>query len=376
MLYYALGDAILSGEEYSEDTTRHQITDFFANLSAGRTPANIRLPTGMLTPFNLIRGLEIPGQPVEFPKIGIGKPLSIMIREIYTGKYPGGGLFGNKKDLLVTSAIKSITSFDAKPRAVNFLQNDISAKYHLFRPSASQQGTPLVFYSPALIERALTLDLTMVFDSFPNQAFETLGGAFQTAAGIPIFLAQSVYLLAAGAIAKIAGSLGEALFDGKPVFSASEPLDIYLPGTAPLQPGFAIITDGNVDNIDKDFRATYSVNSTGKVVDSSGKSYDGEAPYIVISYDGTATDEYASFAPTAASVAILTRFFGMKDGQAQPIDSLLDAVKLYNDFTYRQEIDKVDKQLGTLPEGKEKEDLKKKREALAKNILTDLLKKP
>jgi hypothetical protein len=191
-----------------------------------------------------------------------------------------------------------------------------------------------------LIEKSLTLDLELVFDQFPREVFNTIGDTFQTVAGIPIFLSQSVYLLAAGAIAKIVGTAGEALFDGRPVFTASDPLNIYWPGEPPLPSGFALVTDGNVDNIDKDFRRKYKVNAAGQVVDDAGNPYGG-----------------------------------MKDGQPQPLGSLLDAVKLYNDFTFRQEIDRLDKQIESLPSGEEKDNLMKKREALAKNILTDLLKK-
>jgi len=78
--------------------------------------------------------------------------------------------------------------------------------------------------------------------------------------------------------------------------------------------------------------------------------------------------------PAAASAAILSRCFDMKDGQAQPIDSSLDAGKLYNDFTYRVDIDRIDKLISALPDGQDKDDLRIKWEALAKNILADLLK--
>lgn len=377
MLYYAQGSAIITEDELFEKKTYAKLLGFYADLEANREPSKIMFSTGTLTLDNVIREIKIPDvSPVPFQKIGPGQPLTIMIREVYTGKYPSRGLFGSKKDMLVTSAIKSITTFDAKPRAINFLKGDVSAKSLLMRPSATEQGTPIVFYSPALLEKSLTLDLSIVFDQFPQEVFATIGDTFKAAGGIPIFLSYSVYLLAAGAIAKIVGTAGEALFDGKPVFTASEPLNIYWPGEIPLQPGFALITDGNVDSIDKDFRSKYQVNAAGQVVDKSGNQYNGEIPYIVMSLDGTAHEELTSFAPTAASAAILSRFFGIKDGYAQPLGSLLDAIKLYNDFSFRQEIERLDKQIASLPDGDEKTGLMKKREALAKNILTDLLKKP
>lgn len=377
MLYYAQGSALITEDELFEKQTYAKLSRFYVDLEAKRKPTTIMFSTGTLALDNVIKAIEVPDtEPVPFQDIGPGQPLTIAIREVYTGKYPSGGLFGSKKDMLVTSAIKSITTFDAKPRAINFLKGDISAKSRLMRPSATEQGAPIVFYSPALLEKSLTLDLSIVFDQFPQEVFTTIGDTFTAAAGIPIFLSYSVYLLAAGAIAKIVGTAGEALFDGKPVFTASEPLNIYWPGEIPLRPGFALITEGNVDSIYKDFRSKYQSNAAGQVVDKSGNPYDGDIPYIVISLDGTPQEELASFTPTAASAAILSRFFGIKDGQAQPLGSLLDAIKLYNDFNFRQEIERLDKQIAGLPDGDEKTSLMKKREALAKNILTELLKKP
>lgn len=376
MLYYAQGTALVSAEELFETPALDDLFAFHADLRRGKTPRPIAFSTGSITKKNAIRGFDsgIRGKPVEFQPIGPGLPLTVMIREIYTGKYPTGGFFGGKKaDLLVTSAVKSIGTFDAKPRAMNFLKEKVPPRSRLERPAASEQGTPVVFYTPAVVERSLTLDLTLVFDTFPKEVFETVGSAFQTAAGIPIFLSYNIYLLAAGMIARLAGAAGEALFDGSPVFSPSVALDISLPGKPPLQPGFALIVDGNIDSVDGDFRLKYHVDATGKVVDEGGREYQGEIPYVVVSYDGTEYQEFSSFAPTAASAAILDRFFGVKDKQAVPINTLIDAIKVYNDVQFRKEVDRLDEKMAKLPEGDEKNKLKEKRNAYVKNILEDIL---
>jgi hypothetical protein len=377
MLYYAQGTALVSPEELFESPAFDKLSSFHTDLRKGRAPRPVTFSTGKVTKENAIRGFATGArgaEPVAFPPIGPGRPLAIMIREIYTGKFPGGGLFGSKKDLLVTSAIKSIATFEAQPRAINFLTQKVSAKNRLERPKASEQGTPVVFYSPALLDRSLTLDLTLVFDTFPKEAFETVGRTFQAAAGIPIFISYSAYLVAAGAVAKIVGALGELLFDGSPAFRPSVALDLQLPGKPPLEAGFALITDGNVDSIDPDFRSKYHVSATGKVVDEKSKEYQGEIPYIVVSYDGTEYKEFSSFTPTAASAAILERFFGIKDKQAQSMDTLMDAIKLYNDVRFRRDADRLDDQIAKLPDGEEKSRLKEKRDAYVKNIMEDILR--
>ena len=254
------------------------------------------------------------------------------------------------------------------------MQNEIKSKHRTSRPSASTQGTPIIFYSPALLERSLTLDLTIIFDNFPKEIFEQVGNFFSSAAGLPIFLAQSAYLVGAGMLLKIIGDIGEAVFDGNPSFNSSDAIDIFLPGSKPMLPGFALITDSNVDQLDPNFRNNFQINSAGKVVNSAGKEYDGDVPYLVISLDGTKSDELKDFTPTAASAAVLSKFFGVKNKQEQSLDVLLDALKLYNDFSYRKQIDQLDEKITNSTDKDEKADLQKKREALLKNIGETLLK--
>lgn len=364
MLYYTAGDAIVTKEEFFEKIHGGELSELSPVRGVPKLSRSITFSTGKLTPEN-----AIPFQP-----IGIGKPLTIMIRQIYTGKYPDS-FFGSNKDMLATSAVKSITSSEEKPRALNFLMEKVSTNNVIERPPAVSQGTPFVFYSPALVENSLTLDLSIVFDNFPQQLFTIIGNAFQTAAGIPIFLPYSTYILGLSGIAKLAGSIGEAVFDGKPAFSSSDGLDFFLPGAIPVPSGFALVTDRNMDTIDPMFREKYQVDKSGQVVDKSGKKYRGDIPFIVISFDGTAQKELESFAPTAATAAILSRFYGMKDGQQQNLDTLIEAIKLYNDLKYRTQVDTLDKEIETSKDDAKKEELKKKRDALAKNIITDLLKK-
>jgi hypothetical protein len=383
MIYYAHGDAIVSQEEIQDDPSLPaKLSLFYSDLSGGSKPDSIEFSTGNLNAENALLTMDLappgaPPEPIEWTPIGLGKPLTIMIREVYTGKYPkGGGIFGGGgKDMLVTSAVKSIAAFDAKPRAHNFLQDKISPKDRLQRPSAGRQGTPFVFHSPALLERSLTMDLTMVFDTFPKEVFDQVGDIFSSAAGIPIFQVHSVYLLAAGMLTKLLGQAGEAIFDGKPVFNASDGIDIALPGTPPMPPGFALITSENVDQLDKDFRKQQHVNAAGEVVDKNGNEYQGDIPYVVISVDGAPMEELASFTPTAASAAVLSRFFGIKDGQQLPLNLIVDAIKLYSDLTYRKQIDLLDPQIKALPAGDPKRKaLEEKRAALLANILEDVLK--
>ena len=376
MIYYALGSALITGDELFTPSVQEKITEFTSNLLKTKTSEEITFSNGIMSPQDFtetITTLNTNNQ-IEFKPIGLCLPLTIMIREVYTGKYPKTNIFSGKKGMLITSAVKSIATFEAKPKAINFLQNEIGSHHRTSRPSASTQGTPIIFYSPALLERALTLDLTMVFDNFPKEIFEQVGNFFSSAAGLPIFLAQSAYLVGAGMLLKLIGDAGEAIFDGNPSFNSSDAIDIFLPGSPPMLPGFALITSGNVDELDQNFRDAYKINSEGKVVDSAGKQYTGDVPYIVISLDGTKSEELESFTPTAASAAVLSKFFGVKNKQEQSLDVLLNALKLYNDFSYRKQIDQLDEKIATTTDKDEKAAFQKKRDALLKNIGENLLK--
>lgn len=376
MIYYAQGNALVSAEEMFQPSVLTAVSDFHADLTAGKEPAPVTFASGELTARNaLVAAAAELGAPIEFKPIGLGLPLTIMIRQVYTGKFPKGGLFGGGKDMLVTSAIKSITSFNAKPRAINYLMDKVSTKSRIARPPAAKDGTPIIFYSPALLERAMTLDLTMVFDTFPQETFNQVGDTFKDAAGIPIFQVASTYLLGAGMITKLIGKAGEAIFDGKPVFESSDAVDIALPGGRPIPSGFALITTDNIDSIDSTFRAKFQVDASGKVIDDAGNEYTGDIPYIVISYDGSPVEEFNSFSPTAASAAILSRFFGIKDGQNLPLDIVIEGMKLFNDLTFRKQVDEIDKKLAGLVAGDpKKKELEDKRKALVENILESTLK--
>jgi len=397
MLYYAPGNAIVTAKEMSDKAV--DLRGFYTDLSEGRAPKDIVFSTGELTIDNAVRGFdsdrnaiataeEVPvkasavdlldlsesgaGAVVPWTQIGPHLPLTIMIREVYTGKYPSWG----GKDMLVTSAVKSLTSFNAQPRAINFLKKKVPSKSRIERPSAATPGTPIIFHSPALLEDSLTLDLTMVFDDFPQEVFDQIGGLLGAAAGIPIFYAYGGYLMGASIVARIAGKIGEKIFDSAPEFNSSDAINMALPGSAPASSGFMLITRDEVDPIDNEFRSKYHVDTFGRVVDDKGQGYNGDIPYIVISLDGTLQPGFASFAPTAASAAVLSKFFGMEGTQNQNSEMLVDAMKLYNDLNYRQQVDRIDekiKQLSTTNPAKVKP-LKETRDALVANILEDVLK--
>lgn len=379
MLYYAYGTSLLTREEADDISATDKIRELLHQFATTRkAPRAIDLLYGSFSVEMSAPQLAVASANGVTPwePIGVGKPITIDIREVYTGKYPSSTIWGRSNSpMLLTSAVKSVATYDAKPRAINFLSPKVEANSRLARPGATEHGTPVVFYSPAMVDRSITVDIGIVFDKFPQEAFDAIGNAFKSAAGIPVFLAQSFYLLAAGEIARIAGAVGEALFDQDPVFDTSSAIDLALPGSTPSEAGFMLIAPNDVDAIDPSFRTAYQI-SNGRLIDKGGKPYGGDIPYVILGLDGTQRDDLANFAPTAASAAVLSRFFGAKDGQSLSLEPLLDALKLYSDLSYREKLDRLDKRLASMKDGAEKDALKTQRDALLKNIGNDLLRPP
>ena len=173
----------------------------------------------------------------------------------------------------------------------------------------------------------------------------------------------------ASSIVKLAGNLGQALFDGRPVFSATETIDFDTPGAPIAEAEFRVLCNPSFDA--SEFRF---IPRRGLVANET--VYDGPEPYIVISLDGKKRPELESFTATAASAAVMQKFFNLKDGAEAAIDALVEGMKLFNDSRFRAQVDAIDKKLagGIDPNSAEGKELAERRQALAANILNDLMK--
>jgi hypothetical protein len=313
---------------------------------------------------------ETPFEPIEF-----GKPLTAEIRWVYTGQYPKQSFGQKTKDMIVSSAFKSIATFDEAPRAVNLLERKVKPKTNA-EWKAVGKGTPLAFYTPAVAEPATLATFEFVFDNFPNEILEKLGGAIAEAGAIPVFAPQKLYFLAASFILKLVASGGHSLFDGDIAFSATETIAFARPGQAPTPAGWRILARKQ----DAQIITKLSVGKDGQLFEND-KAYAGDLPYVVISLDGTQVDKYASFTPTAASAALLDKFYGVKDKDQQILNTVVEALKVYSDFRFRTEADRLDKAIKALKPNdpdyaKKKAKLEAELEAAKKNIVKDELKPP
>lgn len=69
---------------------------------------------------------------------------------------------------------------------------------------------------------------------------------------------------------------------------------------------------------------------------SDSSPYDGDDPVVVVTIDGSQVGGVSNFTPLLASSSVLARFFNQKENSEVAMDTILDAVKLANDLTFRK----------------------------------------
>ena len=366
-MFYVLGTAFVTEEELRG--RQSSIRDFNEMFRKDRNRAKVDFSTGTLRGDNIMEGEKI----TPFKPIKIGLPLTIEIRHVYTGKFPEPGWGGKEKDMLVTSAMKhNIGAIDASPRAINILEKKVLPKYSTDGLSVTTKGTPLVYYSPALIEKNSVLKLEVGFDDFPKEFFDAISNVLIQASGIPIFMAANSYLVAGGIIAKLAGDIGERLFEKPPVLGAKEKIFFERSGESIPIADFRVVTNDN--SIDEDLLKQLKFDVNKGLVDEAGRPYDGDEPYMVISLDGGKNEEYKGFTPTVASTALIEKFYGIvQDEQKKPLDLFIDAAQLYSDFSLRCRADDLEEKLKN-PNSDDYEKTKQLYNALRENIKNKDLK--
>jgi hypothetical protein len=304
-----------------------------------------------------------------FVQISVGQPLSIVLRQVYTGRFPQKHLLSNSKPMLLTTALKDITTTSAAVRAVNIVKDKVQPGAAFSGPAASAEGTSLVYYSPAVASPLITVTVELIFQDLDPQIFDRASQLFGSLGGIPIFMPASGYLMGASTILKLAGNIGQALLDGQPVLSESMQIDFSFGGGSIPVPGFWVFSANPID------LSTFKFDPANGLIDNSGKPYSGDEPYVVLSVDGAKVQGLSNFTPLLATAGVLSRFYNQKDGSEVLSDTILNSVKLYNDLTYRKKADDLKQQLAGLQQSSSDfANIKSQYDALVANIEEPRLK--
>lgn len=303
----------------------------------------------------------------QFEAIGIGKPLTILIRHVYTGKHPKS-LIGGGREMCVVTGLKDYSVFAASSRAINFLQKDIRPRTHFKAPSTFTGGTSVVAYSPAVVTDSLHFTVEMAFDRFPDKLMGTISAALGSLAGIPLMVPAQGALLAASSVLKIGSDWADALIDGRASFSVTDTLDFNIPGVAQPRADFRVMCRADFDP------SGFRYDPQRGLVAPGGTLYDGESPYVVVSLDGATRKSLEKFSATVATAEVLKQFFSMRDGAEASVEALLSAFKLANDLKFRDQAKELAASMEAEPDPAKKSGMQKRLDALKKNILSPELK--
>ena len=347
-------------------------------LEAPKTSRTERAALESVTDFSAKEIDVRDGTSTPFVPIDAGNPLTVEIRAVYTGKHPKKKGLRKRNDFLMTSSMKSISQIAGQPKALNMLIENINKNQYIQNVSPSQQGTPLVYYSSALVEPNTTIEFEFGFDEFDESVFSSIANLFGEAAKLPIFLPQAGYLLAGEQLMKTGGKLASLLFDKGSVFKGSDSIELLRAGAPKSQAGFYLMTD---NRLPIDVQRSFALDSkTLTMVEKANpaKPYMGDIPYVIFSLDGRNMDEYyKNFEPQAASADLLSRFY--KDGNNWDvgIDVLIEGMTLVNDMKFRDKAQDMVDALGKSGiTDEQKAALLKRLDSYNANIQTDNLKLP
>lgn len=308
-------------------------------------------------------------EPTPFSPIGIGKPLIIRLHTVYLGDLRTS-IFTNKQDVMVTSAIKDDITFDAAVKSVNQIF-DKAKNYELLVPKALNEGTELVYYTKALDQNKLLVDFEIKADKFKQEIVDGISGALAGAAGVPLFVAYSPYLLVGSQLLKIGGKiLNNIIENSDSILSWSYPITQNIGGSTDTVEGFKIgfDTKNSSQFIGYEIQEVPGTENQFQLV-KDGEGYKGDAPYIIISVDGAKVQRYENFKSTLASASLLKRFYGKSDSKL--VDEIKEIMEIYNDFTYIGKISKLEKEIKKTTDPEKKKELEKLLNAYKENVVNE-----
>lgn len=373
----SIGNTLVSSDELEEKEALGTLETFRREVK--RDPgASLSFRTGTAR----ASALRDESETTPFTPIGLGKPLSLEIMTVYTGDAPGRSwvdrLVGRSKpDLLVTSGVKSLQTHGAASRAVNQIVRDIDDNA-TYRPGALREGSPVLYYSPAVVNGTTLVTVELVADSFSGDVFTQLSSLFTTAAGLPVFAPAAAYLLAGATITRIAEKLGHALLETGPFLTGDLDIRFNTAGRGAAMARFVVFVNDRDTSEFSGYR-TQVVEEGGQdrvllVDERTETEYRGARPYVIASLDGAERGELAEFTPQHASAALLEQFYGTQrlGGVAEVLQ---DSLRLYNDFTFRQKAERLKKELGALPaDAPQRAEAEKLLQAYMKNIGNDVFR--
>jgi len=289
-LIYYIGDIPVERDEANEKIATGELRKFSPNNLKSNSKVSFR--EGTVEGKNLFKNdaLNIP----DYTQIGINKPLSIEILCAYSGDAPQKFL-GGKKDIMIVSGVKAYNTYGAAPKAINMIKKKVADNKYLHM-GAFDEGSPIVYYSPAVDVSTTFCSFHLVADTFNEETFGIVSNLFSSAGGLPIFAPAAPFLLAGSVISGMIGNIGKAIFESKPFMTEDEVFRFDTPGQeVAVAKQMLVCNDQNKKEL-KGYRPGLIDDGDGTkkpslVSRNDGKPYKGDAPYILISRPHTTGHE-------------------------------------------------------------------------------------
>lgn len=315
-------------------------------------------------------------------EIGLGKPLSIKIMSIYAGE-------DDHRAMLLSSSVRNPSLFDAQPRAMNYLFEGLRGGATLM-PGPDRPGSNVVYYSPAVLDDALSVSIRFSYDNFDVKKYQKWLETGTRGLNLPVFMLSasmgqpqlSALLYMAGKAVNIALNAVDRLIDGQNDWVSTWTLNIARAGLKPAKSGWILFHSDDAETTvlvpgkESGWSDQYCVSrSKGYVVDTTEGTLRyanqpeeivrGE-PYVLAYLNGAKEKSLEGWTHAAISAAVAERFFDTSGDIVSDLGSLLE---VYNDVVMARKIAEIDGELKNHElEPEEAAKLKTQREAVLKNI--------
>ena len=287
--------------------------------------------------------------------IGVGKPLCIEILHFYSGDAPQKMFGGDKSALIISGFKKGLFAFDASPRFLNFWKEKVGDR-QIVDNSVFDESTKLVYYSPAMDEDTIDIELEVRFKKMDKNGFEQMSGMLNSASKLPLFIGSEVLVAGAG-ILKMAGKLFDALKekDNDAFLSDKLELDFVTKDKTLNINQFPVCCRDQDEELFRDYQVVLEKNVKGidearLVHKDTGDVYKGDKPYLLLSISGEERIANGEFTPRVVSAAMLEQFYSDKNKESV-IQVLFQSTKLFNDMNFAGKIRDAKKQLKGLKAG-------------------------
>jgi hypothetical protein len=291
--------------------------------------------------------------------IGIGKPLSIEILSFYTGKFEKK-LIGNKEErqLLIVSSIKNIEDVKKPAKAINQLING-AVSHKLRKPTVDSEGSPLLFYTRALDQFNLKINIKIGANRINNRLLNHVGNLIEESGSLPTFLGASPYLASANKAIKLGSKLIEFFHESNALFDEDIDLSINSDFMKDARSGVEVQIPRDKESEFEKYETKYVDPEFGSPYyelrhKEDGTPYRGDTPYVVIGITGKERPNLENFMPLIASQKLLNDFYGEK-GELTPsvIGEFNEAMSLLNDMKYLKKAREQSKKLAQMNPGSE-----------------------